>query len=140
VRCLFAALVGAATLLAACASGVDGARQALANADVFLSGATQTFEKFDAAYQKSVVDTAPDKATAERDLAAYRARRSVVVKVIRDAGAVLALGPPLIMAVELGQAKSKDLGAWLSTLWDAVGKVTSALTTFGVKVPVLGGP
>lgn len=122
-------------LLAACATGVDGARQALTNTDQLLSASAMALEKFDPEWERHLVDIATDRASAQKALADYRAKRAVAVRVMTDAGAVLATGPALIALVELGVKKSSDLAAWLTQLEDAMLKVSQALAALGVHVP-----
>lgn len=120
-----------ACLSAGCAAGaLDAARQSLANSAKVLDGAAQSFEAADLPLQEAII------MSREKDLpgaiADYRKKRGVVLKIMTDAGAVLALAIDTVPLVEVGLKKRTDLNELIGAAWKELLKLQQALQVIGV--------
>lgn len=122
--------------ISACAPGLDGARQTIANTALVLNASAHAFEQYDAQHQQTLAQ--PDQGTlTDRNIAisAYRAKREIVLKAFSSGLVVLTTANALIPLVENGTKDKNDLSAMLNNLYAAASQIQSALTALGV----LGG-
>lgn len=79
---LFVIALGVGSIALAPACTHNTRNQTIAVALTTLNGTRDTFEAYDEAHQVQLVDAAPDKAAADAQLAAYRAKRATFVKAL----------------------------------------------------------
>ena len=95
----------AALSLSACAPGILGVKQSLADSQAIASTAIKGFEAFDAQHQLDLVAAAPTSAAAKLALDAYRAQRKAVLLAASTLNAAFAAaGAAINLAMTKGAA------------------------------------
>lgn len=127
------AAVAIALLLSGCA-GVAGYEQSLSNIERTETAVAKSFETFDAAYQKQIVDKAVASGqpeTAHEALQAYRTKRAVVVGLVLEGQALVAAANALVPLLKSGAKKPADIEALLASLVALGMKLQQAFVDLG---------
>lgn len=127
--------LAASLLLGACASGADGVRQSLTNAEGLITGTCAAFSKADPLIQQQIIKSKASRDDQIAAIEAYWPKQKKAVQACVDAKVGLFLAEKAADDVEAGVKSKGDLVTVVSHVWDLLQAVQEALAEIGVLAP-----
>lgn len=121
--------------LSGCASFSDIAHRTKGTLAVGALVAVETWQEFDLAKQRGILDGSLTREAYEQRIAAYRAgEQAKAVKAIKTARHAFAALSGALKAYDAGTGDKRDVGKALAAALTAAGELVAALQSAGVKV------